>query len=76
MFVAAASAVQTHTLSADIHTCALCVSLLLQAALAAGLLQVLPFQPRTVGMLGVAASMINCYMLMPSYPVAAKAKTA
>ncbi|MEW5303817.1 MAG: hypothetical protein WDW36_006472 [Sanguina aurantia] len=48
----------------------------IQAALAAGLLQVLPFQPRTVGLLGVAASLINCYMLMPSYPVAAKAKTS
>eukprot|EP00798_Chlamydomonas_sp_ICE-L_P016871 gene16871-23142_t len=45
---------------------------LVQAALAAGLLQVLPFKPRTLGVLGVVASAMNCYFLMPSYPVKAK----
>lgn len=50
---------------------------LFQAALAAGLLQVLPFKPRTVGLLGVIASAMNCYFLFPAYPKpVAKAKTA
>jgi hypothetical protein len=39
-----------------------------QAALACGLLQVLPFKPRTVGALGIIASAMNCYFLLPSYP--------
>jgi hypothetical protein len=39
-----------------------------QALLAAGLLQALPFKPRTVGFLGVLASAMNCYMLLPAYP--------
>lgn len=45
-----------------------------QAFLAVGLLQVLPFKPRTVGLLGVVASAMNCYMLLPPYPVPAKPK--
>ncbi|PNH09763.1 Peroxisomal membrane protein 11D [Tetrabaena socialis] len=44
------------------------VHALFQAALAAGLLQLLPLKPRTVGVLGVVASAINCYMLLPAYP--------
>lgn len=53
---------------------------LVQAALAAGLLQLLPWKPRTVGLLGVIASAMNCYFLMPSLPKrpageAGKAKT-
>ncbi len=50
-----------------------------QASLAAGLLQLAPLKPRTVGMLGVVASAMNCYFLMPPYPVLvapAKAKVA
>lgn len=39
-----------------------------QAALAVGLLQLRPWKPRFVGLLGVVASAINCYMLLP--PVA------
>lgn len=52
---------------------------LLQAVLAGGLLQTLPLKPRTVGFLGVAASAMNCYFLMPAYPKLAappKAKAA
>mmetsp|Transcript_14982 Transcript_14982/g.32478 ORF Transcript_14982/g.32478 Transcript_14982/m.32478 type:complete len:241 (+) Transcript_14982:194-916(+) len=52
---------------------------LVQAALAAGLLQLAPLKPRTVGFLGVVASAMNCYMLYPSYPklaAPAKAKAA
>ncbi|KAG2435495.1 hypothetical protein HYH02_011790 [Chlamydomonas schloesseri] len=52
---------------------------LFQAALAAGLLQLLPLKPRTVGFLGVVASAMNCYMLLPAYPkpvAAAKAKAS
>ncbi|GIL49947.1 hypothetical protein Vafri_6243 [Volvox africanus] len=49
---------------------------LFQAALAAGLLQVAPLKPRTVGFLGVVASAMNCYMLLPAYPKPApKSKT-
>ena len=44
------------------------VHALVQAALAAGLLQVLPLKPRTVGLLGVIASAMNCYFLYPAYP--------
>lgn len=39
-----------------------------QAALACGLLQLAPLKPRTVGLLGVVASAMNCYFLLPSYP--------
>lgn len=44
------------------------VHALVQAALAMGLLQQLPFKPRTVGLLGVIASAMNCYLLLPTYP--------
>lgn len=44
----------------------------MQALLASGLLQVLPFKPRTIGFLGVVASAMNCYMLLPAYPKKAK----
>lgn len=37
-----------------------------QAALAVGLLQLRPWKPRTVGVLGIVASAINCYMLTPA----------
>jgi len=47
-----------------------------QAALACGLLQVAPFKPRTVGLIGCIASAMNCYFLLPAYPVKAKAKAA
>lgn len=40
----------------------------LQAALAMGLLELRPWKPRTVGALGIVASLINCYMLYPSVP--------
>lgn len=46
-----------------------------QAGLASGLLQLLPLKPRTVGFLGVVASAMNCYMLLPSYPKPVPAKT-
>ncbi|KAL4457581.1 hypothetical protein ABPG75_012446 [Micractinium tetrahymenae] len=39
-----------------------------QAALAMGLLELRPWKPRTVGALGVIASIMNCYMLYPSLP--------
>lgn len=48
---------------------------LVQALLAVGLLQVLPFKPRTVGLLGVIASAMNCYFLLPAYPAPPKQKT-
>jgi len=47
-----------------------------QAALACGLLGVLPFKPRFVGFLGVVASALNCYMLFPALPKPAAAKAA
>ena len=31
-----------------------------------GLLQLRPWTPRTVGLLGVVASAMNCYMLFPA----------
>lgn len=37
-----------------------------QAALAAGLLELRPWKPRTVGAIGVLASVMNCYMLCES----------
>eukprot|EP00882_Tetradesmus_deserticola_P000620 GHRQ01000677.1.p1 GENE.GHRQ01000677.1~~GHRQ01000677.1.p1 ORF type:complete len:252 (+),score=112.71 GHRQ01000677.1:194-949(+) len=40
----------------------------LQALTAAGLLQLYPFKPRTVGMLGTLASALNCYFLLPPFP--------
>lgn len=46
---------------------------IVQALTAAGLLQVLPFKPRTVGALGTIASAINCYMLLPPFPKKATA---
>lgn len=39
-----------------------------QALLALGLLEKLPVKPRTVGLFGVVASALNCYMLYPAYP--------
>lgn len=48
----------------------------IQAVLALGLLQILPFKPRTVGLLGTIASAMNCYLLLPAYAKpAAKPKT-
>jgi hypothetical protein len=44
-----------------------------QAALAAGLLQLLPLKPRTIGLIGTMASALNCYMLYPALPKAKKA---
>ncbi|KAL4440647.1 hypothetical protein ABPG77_000356 [Micractinium sp. CCAP 211/92] len=38
------------------------------AALAMGLLELRPWKPRTVGALGIIASVMNCYMLYPSLP--------
>lgn len=45
-----------------------------QALLAAGLLELRPWKPRTVGLLGVIASVMNCYMLFPALPRSAPAK--
>jgi hypothetical protein len=45
---------------------------LIQALLAAGLLQLRPWKPRFVGFLGTVASAINCYMLFPALPKPAK----
>ena len=39
-----------------------------------GLLQLRPWKPRTVGLIGVVASAINCYMLLPALPAKAPAK--
>jgi hypothetical protein len=36
-----------------------------QALLAVGLLELRPWKPRTVGALGVIASVLNCYMVSP-----------
>lgn len=41
-----------------------------QALLAVGLLELRPWKPRTVGLLGIIASAINCYMLTPARPAA------
>lgn len=63
----------------DLHPAPLPLPHTWQAALAAGLLQLLPLKPRTVGLLGVVASAMNCYLLLPAYPkpvAAAKAKSA
>ena len=43
-----------------------------QASLAAGLSGLVPMKPRTIGALGVAASAMNVYMLMPPLPSHAK----
>lgn len=40
----------------------------LQTLLAAGLLQLRPMKPRTIGLIGVIASLMNCYMLYPKLP--------
>ena len=45
-----------------------------QALLAVGLLQLRPWKPRTVGLIGIVASAINCYMLLPAVPAKAPAK--
>lgn len=45
-----------------------------QALLAVGLLQLRPWRPRTVGLIGIVASAINCYMLLPALPAKAPAK--
>jgi hypothetical protein len=45
----------------------------LQALTAIGLLQLYPFRPRTVGLLGTLASALNCYFLMPAFPQRPKA---
>lgn len=42
-----------------------------QTLLAAGLLQLRPMKPRTVGLIGVIASLMNCYMLYPKLPAPA-----
>ena len=39
-----------------------------QALLAMGLLELRPWKPRTVGTLGIIASLMNCYMLFPAVP--------
>ena len=39
--------------------------------LAVGLLQLRPMKPRTVGLIGVIASLMNCYMLYPKLPAPA-----
>ena len=44
------------------------VHALVQALLAMGLLELRPWKPRTVGAIGVVASVLNCYMLYPSVP--------
>jgi len=44
------------------------VHALFQTVLAAGLLQLRPMKPRTVGLIGVIASVMNCYMLYPKLP--------
>ncbi len=33
-----------------------------------GLLELRPWKPRTVGALGIIASVMNCYMLYPAVP--------
>ena len=44
------------------------VHAVVQALLAAGLLELRPWKPRTVGFLGIVASVLNCYMLYPTVP--------
>ena len=53
-----------------LHSTAVLACNAAQAALACGLLGVLPFKPRFVGFLGIVASAINCYMLFPALPKA------
>lgn len=48
----------------------------LQALTAMGLLQLYPFKPRTVGLLGSLASALNCYFLLPAFPKRVKAVEA
>jgi hypothetical protein len=35
--------------------------------------QLYPFKPRTVGLLGTLASALNCYFLLPAFPQRTKA---
>ena len=44
------------------------VFMLMQTVLAAGLLQLRPMKARTIGLVGVIASIMNCYMLYPKLP--------
>lgn len=44
------------------------VHAVVQALLAMGLLELRPWKPRTVGLLGIIASVLNCYMLFPALP--------
>jgi hypothetical protein len=43
-----------------------------QVGVAAGVLQLLPLKPRTIGALGVYGSLCNLYQMLPAPPVAAK----
>lgn len=46
-----------------------------QAVVAAGLLNLVPLKPRTIGAFGVLTSVLACYQLLPPMPPApAKAK--
>jgi len=45
-----------------------------QALTAIGLLQLLPWKPRTVGLWGTIASALNCYFLLPPFPKRAPAQ--
>lgn len=42
----------------------------IQAVLAMGMLGTIKMKPRTTGLLGVIASVMNCYLLYPAYPKA------
>ena len=48
----------------------------IQAGLAVGLLQLRPWSNRKTAAFGVAASALNCFMLLPPRPAAPKAKGA
>jgi hypothetical protein len=54
----------------------LCLSAAAAAAVAVSPLQLYPFKPRTVGLLGTLASALNCYFLMPAFPQRPKAAVA
>ena len=56
---AAAAAEIDRRLFVLVHAC-------VQALLAVGLLQLRPWRPRFVGALGIAASAMNCYLLLPA----------
>ena len=49
-------------------TVSLKTGVLVQTVLAAGLLQLRPMKARTIGLVGVIASVMNCYMLYPKLP--------